>query len=349
MEGISLSLHTGLGVGYLSGFFVGGVQENWEFFVAGNPIQQMADAGEEAKSGEVIISAEDYELVRNTISGSLKPSGNFLVTSISNMPSFSKRQAINIPQTLENSLLTFIPKLVRRRVEAGQSAEWINEYRRVFIMFVKLPAIDYSDPEVVNILQAAVCIVQESIFNFEGTIARLLADDKGTRFKIAFGMPTNSHEDDGERVVLAAIDIQRKLAGLPNPTPASIGIACGTLFCGEAGSSRRCEYTAVGYKVNLAARLMQAAGDGILVDQITYDVARARDIQFDILAPIRVKGMAQPVPIFKPLGKYEGIDINNDDEDDNFEKSDKPSNLRKIAILNNHRIDKEEILKKQIL
>jgi hypothetical protein len=84
-------------------------------------------------------------------------------------------------------------------------------------------------------------------------VARLLADDKGTRFKIAFGMPSNAHEgmflplypfyflcwishvkcvyrfvfspDDGQRVILAALDIQRRLASLD--TTASIGIACG--------------------------------------------------------------------------------------------------------------------------
>ena len=31
-EGVTLSLHTGIGVGYMSGLFVGGVQDNWEFF-----------------------------------------------------------------------------------------------------------------------------------------------------------------------------------------------------------------------------------------------------------------------------------------------------------------------------
>ncbi len=61
--------------------------------------------------------------------------------------------------------------------------------------------------------------------------------------------------DDGKRVILAALDIQKRLRVLE--TSASIGIACGLVFCGEAGSSRRCEYTAVGYKVNMAARLMQ--------------------------------------------------------------------------------------------
>ena len=40
-----------------------------------------------------------------------------------------------------------------RRAEAGQQAAWLSEYRRVFIMFVKLPAIDYEKVNVMVLLQ----------------------------------------------------------------------------------------------------------------------------------------------------------------------------------------------------
>jgi class 3 adenylate cyclase len=53
---VCLSLHCGIGAGQIVGLFVGGVRDLWEFYVAGEPIEQMSIAGEEAKAGEVMLS-----------------------------------------------------------------------------------------------------------------------------------------------------------------------------------------------------------------------------------------------------------------------------------------------------
>ena len=184
----------------------------------------------------------------------------------------------------------------------------------------------------------AVGIVQEKIQRFDGAITRLITDDKGTRFLIAFGLPGHLHEDDEvsllramrariergtrrqikreiertdqehkherghsrkigrtptlgrataryaerhsgstglsvtvhlctqARAVLSALEViesLRKVKGYaPEGEPqrmldCAVGITTGRVFCGEAGSNNRREYTLSGNKVNLAARLMQ--------------------------------------------------------------------------------------------
>lgn len=55
--GVELTLHMGVGVGQMSAFYVGGKSNKWEYFVAGEPIEQMSDAAEEATSGQLVLSS----------------------------------------------------------------------------------------------------------------------------------------------------------------------------------------------------------------------------------------------------------------------------------------------------
>ncbi len=61
---VCLAMHMGIGAGRLSGLFVGGVENNWEFFVAGPPIQQMADACDESKSGTSGVTDQLIHVLR---------------------------------------------------------------------------------------------------------------------------------------------------------------------------------------------------------------------------------------------------------------------------------------------
>src|SRR5258708_36135952 len=80
----------------------------------------------------------------------------------------------------------------------------------------------------------------------------------------------------------------------------SIGVTTGRAFCGAYGSSVRREYTMIGKVVNLAARVMQAAPNTIYCDEATYRATQER-IQFQVLAPIFVKGRIEQAPRFRPL------------------------------------------------
>ena len=95
-------------------------------------------------------------------------------------------------------------------------------------------------------------------------MTRLICDDKGVRFLVGFGMPGRAFEDDESRAVVSSLELLQQLPTLPNHNASGglapcIGITTGTVFCGEAGSSERREYTLAGARVNLAARLMSYA------------------------------------------------------------------------------------------
>ena len=114
----------------------------------------------------------------------------------------------------------------------------------------------------------AVRAVQQEVARFDGTITRLICDDKGTRFLIAFGLPGHANEDDESRAVLSSLEVLTALSVIPayDGSPkeeregeksrsdsstrdsdgdsfaslgVAIGITTGRVFCGEAGSESR--------------------------------------------------------------------------------------------------------------
>jgi class 3 adenylate cyclase len=327
-EDVTLQLHSSIGSGSLLEFFVGGFQNMWEYFVAGGPIKDMAAAGEHAKTGELVVSESTYQLTKSIINDCkiIHGTGNVRVFKMSEIAPPNRAELPKLsPQEIE-ILLRFIPPLVR----SIASHQVIGEYRRAYVMFVKLVGFEYENSDaVLNFLQKAVDVVQASISMYEGTIARLLADDKGTRFKICFGLPGQVHENDATRIILAAIELEERLKLMK--AKCVIGIAQGRLFCGEAGSSIRCEYTAVGFKVNLAARIMSVAekmDKGVLCDESTYSIAKSSGIEFTPLPDkVLVKGVSAPIQLYVPIGKKDLRSSGNLRSKESSEKKSKQSSV----------------------
>ena len=156
--------------------------------------------------------------------------------------------------------------LVEERVEAGQQDEWLSESRKLVTVFMRIVGLGERLCEVRSLqtLNEVVRLVQSTTSRYGGQVTRLICDDKGVRFLIGFGMPGRAYEDDESRAVVSSLSIQSHMASFPNydgscGLAAAIGITSGTVFCGEAGSERRREYTINGARVNIAARLMQHA------------------------------------------------------------------------------------------
>lgn len=114
-----------------------------------------------------------------------------------------------------------------------------------------------------------------------------------------FGAAT-AQEDDPERAVRAALQMQRELgefaASSGRCLRMRIGIHCGPVLLGAVGS--KAEFTAMGDAVNLASRLEHAAPVGGIL--ISSDVRRQTAGLFDLkeLEPIQVKGKKDPVQVY---------------------------------------------------
>lgn len=326
-EDVQLSLKLALGAGQVLTMHLGGGDGHWEFLVTGAPLLQVGTAGKYAQAGDIILSPEAWTLVQETGQGlpltdpahngsAHKTEGVRLENLLDPPPRPTMAPAIALPQQSETGLRAYIPDTILARLSAGQ-AGWLGELRRVTVIFVNLPDLDYTMP--LEQAQAIMRALQTALYRYEGTVNKLSVDDKGVTLIAAMGLPPLAHEDDAARGVQAALDMQEALRQMK--VHSSIGVTTGRVFCGSVGSPERREYTMIGDVVNLSARLMQAAGSNILCDAATYREVQASaalelrlgvdldgsgevgDVpHFEALEPIMVKGKANPIPVYRPCG-----------------------------------------------
>ncbi len=292
--------------GSLSLLHIGGAYGRWEFLVTGEPLVDLAQAEQLARPGDVVVAESAWRFIAGRCSGERRclteqhcPGIRLLEIHSALPPQARKRPSLN--PAIEPALRAYVPGAVMNRIVAGQTA-WLADLRRITVMFVNLPDLNHTTP--VELAQTAMRSLQQLLYRYEGSINKLSLDDKGATLVAAMGLPPLSHVDDPARGVQAALAMQQVLNDLNFRS--AIGITTGRAFCGEIGSDERREYTMIGDVVNLAARLMQAAGDcGILCDATTrqsFSTMPANPTPaFETLEPITVKGKAEAIPVVRPF------------------------------------------------
>lgn len=166
------------------------------------------------------------------------------------------------------------------------------------------------DPEAVHQLVAS-CLepLAECAIRWGGHVDKFIGDS----VMALFGVP-EGHEDEPERAVRAALDMQRTLKAW---SPAdhyspdlddevrprlSVGINTGPVVTGLLSAGSACDYTALGDVVNVASRLESASEPGeILVGEKTW--RETRDVfEFDEGEVMEVPGRAEPVRVRRIMG-----------------------------------------------
>ncbi|KJP85281.1 hypothetical protein AK88_05092 [Plasmodium fragile] len=196
-------------------------------------------------------------------------------------------------------LKSFIPDIVYRKISIGCNV-FLNEIRKVTIIFLSVKDIDTSTMIGVYSAHGIMKLTQKAVFTMEGTINKFIYDDKGILILIMFGLPPLYHCDDSVRALLTCFRLIDALKSLK--LNGSIGISTGKIWCGIIGNKIRKEYTALGDSVNVAARLCCKAGNKeIYVDENTFNGCK-HFISFQKLISIKVKGKNKLIRIYSPIG-----------------------------------------------
>jgi adenylate cyclase len=78
-----------------------------------------------------------------------------------------------------------------------------------------------------------------------------------------------------------------------------IGISTGNVFSGVLGSLRKKEYTSIGMAVNIASRLQNMAKEGEILMCERTSQKMPSDIPFDALSPVYIKGLKNPIKVYR--------------------------------------------------
>jgi class 3 adenylate cyclase/tetratricopeptide (TPR) repeat protein len=169
---------------------------------------------------------------------------------------------------------------------------------------------DQADPEDVGAMLRPYHVrLRREIERFGGTLDKFIGD----AVMAVFGAPT-THEDDPERAIRCAVRMLEAIAELNELQPAlalsvRIGITTGEVLAAlQPGGKTE---GVVGDIVNTASRLQGVAPvNGILVGEATWRATRTQ-FEYEDLQPVRVKGKAQPVPVWRLVGARSrlGVDV----------------------------------------
>ncbi|GFR30839.1 adenylate cyclase type 10 [Trichonephila clavata] len=274
----TLKVKIGIGKGKVVNWILGSPDDFLLFVMAGHAIAEAHHAEEMCQSGDIIISQEVFKALKKIRVDTFKTtelSDGFVKISDYEGASirepdpkrFDKIEGIT-DEHVQMTKIFLIPSL--RDLRTGAELSYISELTMVTILFISLMGIDAEEPET---LDQTFDIVLACAKSQGGVLNKMLLFDKGCTYLVVFGLPGQKHADDAARGLLCANDIIKKHREID--LNASIGIATGTCYCGIVGHILRQEYTVVGHRVNLAARIMvKYRNEPIVLDSTTYHLSR---------------------------------------------------------------------------
>jgi len=216
-------------------------------------------------------------------------------------------------------LARFLPRQVAERLMAGALPveEESFERRRITVLFADM--VGFTDlaeslepEELAEVLNGYLREMTAAVIAFGGSVDNLIGDG----VMAVFGAPQQMPEaEQAWAAVRAAMEMHRRCGALAHllrdrgiPADLRIRVGINTAHCtvGVFGSEVMRAYMAVGFAVNVAARLETAAAPGsVLCGFRTYALVKDR-VNPETRGEINVKGARRPVEAWEIVGLTEG-------------------------------------------
>ena len=276
------------------------------FYYRGDGLRGCARCERLADTGDIVADEQLVSLVRDVVETEALSPGYFRLTGCSlQLPEKRKRSVRKLAQA---DLQPFVAGNVRDFSAHG-------EFRHVCAVFISL---DETAPD--QRLDAFLLTLLALSSRYGGYLNQIDFGDKGGIALVVFGAPI-AHENDLMRAVrflLALRKLQPPAAHERTDTPQGVdaaadrlrwraGLTRGTVYAGLRGGMERCEYAVIGDTVNLAARLVMAAGWGAIWTTAGIQAALAGDYAFTAKDPRRFKGKRAKTFVYRLDGETEAL------------------------------------------
>nr|XP_024652137.1 LOW QUALITY PROTEIN: adenylate cyclase type 10 [Macaca nemestrina] len=337
-EGLDIRVKIGLAAGHIS-MLVFGDETHSHFLVIGQAVDDVRLAQNMAQMNDVILSPNCWQLCDRSMIETesipdqravkvnfLKPPSSFnfdefftkCMTFMNYYPSgkHKSRHSLDdfryeVGAVLEEGSTakdTYRKLLSTLQIDDKQLQGYLSELRPVTIVFVNLMFEDQDKAEEIGpAIQDAYIHITSVLKIFQGQINKVFMFDKGCSFLCVFGFPGEKVPDELTHALECAMDIFDFCSQVHKIQTVSIGVASGIVFCGIVGHTVRHEYTVIGQKVNIAARMMMYYPGIVTCDSVTYNGSNLPAYFFKELPKKVMKGVGDSGPLYQYLGRTEKV------------------------------------------
>ncbi|HEY8944512.1 MAG TPA: AAA family ATPase, partial [Polyangiaceae bacterium] len=258
---------------------VGGERNRWIELVTGEILGEIPRLSRLARSGKIVLDAQSAALLPAERSRALGAGAFSLLDTA--------RRGLRAP-TVEPP---WSPSLTASDAEGWSESPELRKITVAFIGWERVGAPALED------LQSFAACVQQVCDLYGGCAYQMVQDDKGVVALVGFGLPGLARGEDGIRAVRFALHVSSRAAELG--LRLRIGVASGEAYCGRGDAPSGRKYRIFGSMVNRAARLSEAAANGPLIDDLTFQHV-SRRIACEPHRDVRLRGFARPLRVHRP-------------------------------------------------
>lgn len=309
-ETVNLPARVGLAYGEYQEFILGEQDRFLRAVIAGTPVDQSISAEKHALGGEIILSADLWNLLpASKVGDAVNPNFYRLVDcekceNIVAPPSRSKAEdRISDERFFKRCKRFIVPELYQRATSIHKA--FSGDYREVASVFVRIDSPLESSTDSRN-FNDFFTHVQSVAAACSGTFVVTDLSDKGGVFSILFGAPA-ALENKEALAARFSIRLMEGAVNYPAAKNIQIGISTGMAYCGDLGAPFRKDFTAIGEMMNIAARLATLGGQsGILIDSQTKSKL-GKNFSFHEIGDVELKGVAGAKKVFQLTGEQKNI------------------------------------------